>query len=90
MPWIAATTGLGELSIASWTSNRLAPFGALPNSLMSAPAMKVLAVADEDDGLDAGIRDGLAHAVREPIAHGSGKGIHGRRIERQNGDVAVP
>src|SRR5215469_18212346 len=39
---MAAITGLGEFSITFWTSNRLAPFGALPNSLMSAPAMNVL------------------------------------------------
>src|SRR4029077_5450722 len=38
---MAATTGLGELSIISWTSNRLAPLDAPPNSEMSAPAMNV-------------------------------------------------
>ena len=38
---MAAITGLGEFSIASCTSNRLAPFCAPPNSVMSAPAMKV-------------------------------------------------
>ena len=38
---MAATTGFGELSIISWTSKRLAPFWAPPNSEMSAPAMKV-------------------------------------------------
>ncbi len=34
-------TGLVEFSMASWTSNRLAPLAAPPNSVMSAPAMKV-------------------------------------------------
>src|SRR6476646_9969439 len=38
---MAATTGLGELSIMACTSKRLAPFDAPPNSEMSAPAMKV-------------------------------------------------
>jgi len=41
VPWIAAITALGLFSIMFWTSNRLAPFEAPPNSLMSAPAMKV-------------------------------------------------
>jgi hypothetical protein len=41
VPWIAAITGLEAPSIVSCTSNREAPRGALPNSLMSAPAMKV-------------------------------------------------
>jgi hypothetical protein len=41
VPWIAATTGLGEFSIISWTSKRLGPAMAPPNSVMSAPAMKV-------------------------------------------------
>ena len=34
-------TGLGLSSIMVWQSNRLAPFMAPPNSVMSAPAMKV-------------------------------------------------
>src|SRR6185369_16069502 len=38
---IAAITGLGEFSMVACTSGRLAPFMAPPNSVMSAPAMKV-------------------------------------------------
>jgi len=38
---MAAITGLGESSRAACTSNRLAPLWAPPNSVMSAPAMKV-------------------------------------------------
>ncbi|MGY4600890.1 hypothetical protein ACVWXL_008636 [Bradyrhizobium sp. GM22.5] len=41
MPWIAATTGFGEFSISESTSLRAGGFGGLPNSVMSAPAMKV-------------------------------------------------
>ena len=38
---MAAITGLGAFSIISWTSNREGPREAPPNSVMSAPAMKV-------------------------------------------------
>ena len=41
MPWIAAITGLGESSIIPCTSNSEGPAMAPPNSVMSAPAMKV-------------------------------------------------
>ena len=38
---MAAITGFGEFSMVACTSGRLAPFMAPPNSVMSAPAMKV-------------------------------------------------
>src|SRR2546425_4901043 len=38
---MAATTGLGLCSMTSRTSWRIGSFGGLPNSVMSAPAMKV-------------------------------------------------
>ena len=38
---MAATIGFGEFSIATSTSCRPGGFGGLPNSVMSAPAMKV-------------------------------------------------
>ena len=38
---MAATIGFGEFSIVSSTSARPGGFGGLPNSVMSAPAMKV-------------------------------------------------
>jgi hypothetical protein len=38
---MAATTGFVAFSTAVCASNRLAPFCAPPNSLISAPAMKV-------------------------------------------------
>ena len=38
---MAATIGFGEFSIVSSTSCRPGGFGGLPNSVMSAPAMKV-------------------------------------------------
>ena len=41
MPWIAATTGFADASIAAIISMSGRPLGALPNSEMSAPAMKV-------------------------------------------------
>ena len=39
---MAAINGFEEFSIISWTSNKDGPFGSLPNSDMSAPAIKVL------------------------------------------------
>ena len=41
MPWSAATTGFSLASIAAMTSSVVGARTGLPNSLMSAPAMKV-------------------------------------------------
>src|SRR5882724_8927220 len=41
VPWMADTTGFGELSIRSSTEWSDGSVGGLPNSVMSAPAMKV-------------------------------------------------
>ncbi len=41
MPWIAATTSFGLASIARITSCNDGPVIGLPNSVISAPAMKV-------------------------------------------------
>src|SRR5450759_4347264 len=41
VPCIAAMTGLGPPSSAAWISDSVAPFAGLPNSEISAPAMKV-------------------------------------------------
>ena len=41
VPWMADTTGFGEPSIRSSTVWSPGSIGGLPNSVMSAPAMKV-------------------------------------------------
>ena len=41
VPWIAATTGLLQFSMASWPGTRPGGFGGWENSVMSAPAMNV-------------------------------------------------
>ncbi len=85
---MAAITGLAEFSKASCTSKRLAPFCAPPNSVMSAPAMKVRPSQMMHDGLGARIGDGQGHAFGQAIAHGGGERVHGRGIEGDDSDVA--
>ena len=61
---MAAITGLVAFSMASCTSSRLAPFCAPPNSVMSAPAMKVRPSQISTTALAAG----SARAWAMPIA----------------------
>ena len=67
---------------------KVAPFGGLPNSEISAPAMKVRPAQITTMALTAGSAAALRDAVAQPVAHIGRKRIDRRRIDRQHGDIA--
>ena len=64
-------------------------FGGLPNSVMSAPAMKVRPPQVSTMRLDFGIGDRLFHAIENTAAHGGAQRIHRRAVNRDDADVVM-
>ncbi len=76
-------------SMAVCTSNRLAPLGAPPNSVMSAPAMKVR----PSQTMTIALAPGSARPCLTPSARPSRtfqrEGVHRRRVDGDDADVPV-
>jgi len=67
----------------AWPLGRLAEFGDVR------ARDKGLAVANKNDRLDGGVRDGPGDAFADRLAHGRRKRIHGGRVQGQDPDIAL-
>ncbi len=89
VPWIADTTGFGELSIMSSTECRPGSTGGLPNSVMSAPAMNVRPEQTMTIAWTALIGDRLLDPVVQALAHVLAQRVDRRVVDGEHGHAAA-
>ncbi|KOF54175.1 hypothetical protein AD428_08605, partial [Achromobacter sp. DMS1] len=80
-PCSAATTGLGQFSMALQTSGRAGGRGGLPNSRISAARDEVGARAGQHHGAHLRVDAGLGVASARPRPHVGAQRIHGRMVD---------
>ena len=86
---MAATTGLGQFSMAAMASSRLGTLGG-PAELGDVGAGdERAAVTDQHDGLDVGVGGGLGNAIADALAHVVAEGVDWRVVDDDQSDVAV-
>ena len=74
---------------ATSTSCRPGGFGGLPNSVMSAPAMKVRPPQVSTIALTLGVGDRALHAFEDAAAHRGAQRIDRRAVDRDDADVVM-
>ncbi len=89
MPCTAAIVGFWILSIAAMTSARPGGFIGLPNSVMSAPAMKVRPAPVSTIASTLLSRGGLGEVFEHARAHFMLERVDGRIVDDDDGDGAV-
>ncbi len=89
VPCIAAMTGFSLASMTAITSMVVGPCAGLPNSPMSAPAMKVRPAQTITIAATAGIGARPRHRIDESGAQGVVQRVDGRIVDGDDGDIAV-
>ena len=83
---MAATIGFGEILHLGQHFMQAGGFGGLPNSVMSAPAMKVRPPQVSTIAFTSGSAIGALDAFEDAAPHRGAERVHRRTVDRDDGD----